>query len=502
MAIAARRLVMLITAVLAGCALATAPALAVPQERVPDGPGLARQLVRQVDGVNAMRHLVALQLIADAHGGNRAAGTPGYDASVHYVASLLRTAGFDVTTPAFDYEAFIVDAQRLTVGAAEVPIVPMTYSPSTDADGISAPLAVVPESDPTPGCEIGDYAGLPVAGAIAVIRRGVCPFAQKQQVAADAGAAAALISNNEPGPLNGTLGDSSAGRIPTAGISQADGDALAAQPGAAATLVLVTRVENRTSRNVIAQTRTGRPDNVVMAGAHLDSVPEGPGINDNGTGTAALLETALQLGSAPRTTNAVRFAWWGAEEAGLLGSTAYVEQLAAERQLDIAMYLNFDMVGSPNAAYFVYDGDDSDTIGAGPGPAGSAQIERTFADFHAFRGVPTEGTDFDGRSDYGPFIAVGIPAGGLFTGAEGIKTPEQAAKWGGTAGVAYDPCYHQACDKLSNPRLEPLDRNGDAIAWTVGFYASSTEGVNGVPSRTERRLARAGAVAALATTSG
>ena len=182
---------------------------------------------------------------------------------------------------------------------------------------------------------------------------------------------------------------------------------------------------------------------------------------------------------------------WGAEELGLIGSTQYVRSLTFEQQLDIALYLNFDMVGSPNAAYFVYDGDNSDGTGAGPGPYGSAQIEKTFTDFFSSRlSVPTEGTDFDGRSDYGEFIAVGIPAGGLFTGAEGIKTAAQAAKWGGTAGVAYDRCYHQQCDNLGNVDRVALDRNLDAMAWAVGIYAYSTEDINGVPPRAQRLKVR------------
>jgi Zn-dependent M28 family amino/carboxypeptidase len=224
-----------------------------------------------------------------------------------------------------------------------------------------------------------------------------------------------------------------------------------------------------------------------MLGSHLDSVTEGPGINDNGSGSATLLETALRLGSRPGTDNAVRFAWWGAEELGLVGSTAYVDGLSFEQQLDIALYLNFDMVGSPNAAYFVLDGDDSDGVGAGPGPYGSAHLEKTLADYLSeVQGVPTEGSDFTGRSDYGLFIAAGIPGGGLFTGAEGVKTAEQAAKWGGTAGVAYDACYHQACDNLGNIDRRALGRNAGAVAHAVGLYATSTEAVNGVPPRAER----------------
>jgi Zn-dependent M28 family amino/carboxypeptidase len=224
-----------------------------------------------------------------------------------------------------------------------------------------------------------------------------------------------------------------------------------------------------------------------MSGAHLDSVPEGPGINDNGSGSAAQLEVALRLGSAPPVANAVRFAWWGAEEVGLLGSTAYVQGLTPEARRDIAVVLNSDMLGSPNPAYLVYDGDDSDRQGAPPGPGGSDGIERTLAGALAATGVQARGTDFDGRSDYGPFIAAGIPAGGLFTGAEEIKTPEEAALWGGQADQPFDRCYHQACDTLANIDRVALDRMLDALAVGVGTYAVDLGGPNGVPSRDQRQ---------------
>ncbi|MDQ0377977.1 M28 family metallopeptidase [Amycolatopsis thermophila] len=455
----------------AAFATAATPVATAAPSRLPD------QLVKKTDAGAINRHLIALQRIADSHGGNRAASTEGHAASAEYIAGKLEAAGYAVTRQEFPFTYTETVAQKLAVGGAEVPIIVMTYSPSTPAGGITAPLAVVPV-DASPGCEVSDYAG--VAGKIVLVSRGSCPFAQKQAAAADAGAVGAVIYNNEAGPLNGTLGDPASARIPTGGISQADGQALAGQNGATVTLDLREFQEQRTSYNVIAETKTGRKDNVVMAGAHLDSVPEGPGINDNGTGSAALLEIALQLGGKPKVENAVRFGFWSAEEFGLVGSTHYVDSLSAEQQLDIALYMNFDMIGSPNAGYFAYDGDDSDGVGSGPGPYGSAQIEQALTGYLNGRGVPTEGTDFDGRSDYGEFIAVGIPSGGLFTGAEDTKTPEQAAKWGGQAGVAYDPCYHQGCDNLGNVDRVALDRNADAIAWTVGTFALSTESVNGV----------------------
>jgi Zn-dependent M28 family amino/carboxypeptidase len=229
-----------------------------------------------------------------------------------------------------------------------------------------------------------------------------------------------------------------------------------------------------------------------MIGAHLDSVTDGAGINDNGTGSAGELEVALQLAKY-RSRNKVRFAWWSAEEFGLLGSEHYVAQLPLEKQLDIALYLNFDMIGSPNFGRFIYDGDDSDATGAGAGPFGSAQIEKVFETYFDSKALTHEGTDFTGRSDYGPFIEAGIPSGGLFTGAEGIKTAAQAAKFGGTAGVAYDSCYHAACDNLGNVDRTVLDQNADAVAWAVGTFAVDTSAING---NTLAKRARRGIVVA------
>src|SRR5690242_6684795 len=437
--------------------------------------GLPGKLVGGVTGDGAFRHLEELQRIADANGGNRALGTPGFDASVDYVARTLRDAGYTVQTPEFDARSFSVQDVRLTVDGAATAATALGFSPATPAGGVTAPLAVLAQ-DATSGCEDTDFANVP-PGTVVLIRRGTCQFGVKATKAAAARAAAVLVANNVDGPLDhATLGDVT-GAPPTAGLSKADGDALATRQGASVTLVLATTIEDRKSRNVITQTTTGNPDNVVMAGAHLDSVPAGPGINDNGSGTAALLETAVHLGRAPAVTNAVRFAFWGAEEEGLVGSTSYVRALSEADRNRIALYLNLDMVGSPNPGYFVYDGDNSDNVGAGPGPEGSATIERVLLDQLATTGVTGEGTDFDGRSDYGPFIAAGIPSGGLFTGAEEPKTAEQAQKWGGAAGKPDDPCYHQACDRTSNVDRTALDRNVDAVAGTIARFALSTEGI-------------------------
>jgi Zn-dependent M28 family amino/carboxypeptidase len=287
-------------------------------------------------------------------------------------------------------------------------------------------------------------------------------------------------------PVAGTLAMPKS--IPVFGLSYADGAALVAQVRArtatTARLAVTVRVDPaRTTYNVFAETRRGDPTNVVMAGAHLDSVPTGPGINDNGSGSATLLEIAREMArTGVKPANRVRFAWWGGEELGLHGSRHYMKNLPAAQRNTIALYLNFDMIGSPNFVRFVYDGDNSTfgtDAGAAPGPAGSGAIEKLFTDYFAAGGLKTEPTAFDGRSDYGPFIAVGIPAGGVFTGAEGIKTAEQARVYGGRAGKPYDACYHEACDDRSNLSRRALNQMSDAVAHAVLTYALDTSGVTG-----------------------
>jgi Zn-dependent M28 family amino/carboxypeptidase len=449
----------------------TAVACAAPPAPPAPDPGLQSRLVEQVSGQGALVHLAELQRIADANGGNRALGTPGYDASVDYLAGVLRGAGYDVQTPTFRARRFEARQQQLTVGGEQVAVSALGFSPTTPDAGVTGPLTVMAGE----GCELAD-ASTVTPGSVALVRRGTCPFAQKATHAAAAGALGLIVINNADEPLDdGTLGDTATGVVPTGGVSRSAGDALAGRSGAPVTLTLVTSVQDTPSRNVLAQTRTGNPDKVVVAGAHLDSVPAGPGINDNGSGVATLLETAVRLGANPPVANAVRFAFWGAEEVGLVGSTTYVQGLSDEERSRIALYVNLDMVGSPNAGYLVYDGDDSDHEGDGPGPPGSGIIERALVEGLAAAGVQAAGTDFSGRSDYGPFIERGIPSGGLFTGAEEIKSPEDAQRWGGTAGEAYDRCYHQACDRLDTLDRTALDRNTDAFASALAHFALSTD---------------------------
>ena len=450
-----------------------------------------------VEGVRA--HQAAWQAIADANGGIRVSGTPGYDASVDYVVSALEAAGYDVTIQPFLYNAFITlgpsTLQQLAPGA-------VVYVEGTDYDLMSqtdpgdvtgavtaVDLSLGLGNASTSGCEAADFAGF-TPGNIALIQRGACSFQLKAENAAAAGAVGVIIFNqgNDPGRLgliNGTLSEGYAGGIPVMFATYARGEEWAATPGLIMSMIADTQRGESLTFNVLAETKGGDPNNVVMAGAHLDSVDEGPGIQDNGSGSAAILEVALQMAKV-KPRNKVRFAWWGAEESGLVGSDIYVlgdpaqpgTGLSAEELAKIALYLNFDMIGSPNYVRFIYDGDGS-AFGLN-GPAGSEVIERFYEDFYAARGLASEPTEISFRSDYAAFFESGIPFGGLFTGAEGIKTDAQAATYGGTAGEQYDPCYHLACDTFDNISLEVLDVNSDAVAASVLQYAMNTETINGL----------------------
>jgi Zn-dependent M28 family amino/carboxypeptidase len=443
-----------------------------------------------LDGVRD--HQQALQLIANANGGTRASGTPGYTASADYVAGKLEDAGYTVTRQPFSF-LFTLDQSTLTQIAptartyargTEFKI--LTDSPNGTATGS---VQRVGAGDATPGCESTDFAGF-VAGRIALIQRGGCTFRIKTDNAVAAGAAGVIIYDNIVEPLsaiNPVLGGPGVTK-PAVFTTLAIGQELATAAAAGTLQMSITTnfiSEQRMTENLIADTASGDPDRTVVVGAHLDSVPAGPGINDNGSGTAGILEIAEQYaarGLEPR--NRIRFAWFGAEERGLLGSQFYVNSLFTAGTLDeVMLNLNFDMIGSPNYARFVYDGDNSGFPvgpGAAAGPDGSGLIEAVFVNYFTNQGLPSEPTPFSGRSDYGPFIARNIPAGGLFTGAEGIKTPLQAQRYGGTAGQPYDPCYHQACDTFANNNDFALDTMADGAAHAVyTFGRTKVEIVNG-----------------------
>ncbi|TDC20665.1 M28 family peptidase [Streptomyces sp. 8K308] len=464
---------------LTAAALAAAAALVLPLHPAsPTAPAAAEPtlpelLVAGTTAEGATRHLAAFQRIADQADGNRAAGTAGHERSAQHVGTLLADAGYDVEYQRFTFPYREPVAERLTQLTPverEIPVRLLSYTANTPAGGVQAPLAAAGD-----GCEPEDFGPDLAAGArIALIERGGCTFARKVANAAGAGALGAVVYNNAPGALSGTLGEPAAGLLPAGTVSREDGLALADELAAGREVTLRLEIEElseeRETVNVLAESPQGDPARVVMAGAHLDSVLAGPGLNDNGSGSAGLLETALRLAevdpAGELTAHRVRFAFWSAEELGLLGSRHYVTELPEAERERIALYLNFDMIASPNHGLFVYDADAErdDPV--------SAAIADDLTDFLGERGLPARPTPFDGRSDYGPFLDAGIPAGGTFTGAEGLKSAAEAELWGGAADAPYDPCYHAACDDLDNISQPALDANVKAIAHAVGSYAT------------------------------
>ncbi len=438
------------------------------------------------EGIKA--HLEAFQAFADSNNGTRVAGTAGHDQSAGYVYDALSATGaFDVKYQEFPYDFF----QELTpavVNQTAPGSVSYTYLEDyftmdySGSDNVTAPVQAVdlllpPTGGSTSGCEDSDFSGF-TSGNIALIQRGTCTFREKALNAAEAGAVAVIIfnegNNSERVDLfGGTLGGllPADQDIPVLSASYAFGITLndLIDEGLILNIVTNTFSERRITNNVLAETKSGRDDRVVVVGAHLDSVAGGPGIQDNGSGSAAILEIALQMAALDiKPRNKVRFAWWSAEEASLIGSEFYVSTLTARDIKNIAINLNFDMIASPNYARFVYDGDGSNTETAGPN--GSKNIEQVFLKYFSDQNLANEPTAFDGRSDYRPFIEVGIPAGGLFTGAED-ENPE--------VGDAYDPCYHLACDTIANVNFTALDEMSDAAAHAVLTFAETTSAVNG-----------------------
>jgi Zn-dependent M28 family amino/carboxypeptidase len=436
-----------------------------------------------------LSHERVLQRIANQNGGTRASGTPGFGASATYVKNTLAAAGYKVSEQSFTFPLFheLAPATLTQDSPNQVTYETATYnfSGSGTVTGVVVPtndVQVPPAPTPssTSGCEPGDFPPAPAGPAIALIQRGTCTFEIKVTNAVAAGYDAAIIMNEgQPGRTDVFVGDLGAVfDVPVVGVSFADGASLyaATQSGpVTATVTTSTSVETKQTSNVFGETKGGDPNKVLVVGAHLDSVQAGPGINDNGSGTSTILEIAEQLNALKvKPAQKVRFAFWGAEESGLLGSEHYVDNLSDAELGKIYANLNFDMLGSPNYVRFVYDGDGSAT--GASGPPGSAEIESIFNDYFAKQGLATDPTAFDGRSDYGPFILVGIPAGGLFSGAEGVKTEEQAAVYGGTAGAPYDSCYHEACDTTNNLNVSALGELGDAAAHAVYTLAVTKTG--------------------------
>ena len=422
----------------------------------------------------AFRHLRALQEIASISGGNRAAGTSGYDRSAEYVAERLKEAGYIVHFEEFDFPFFEERSPAVLLvsspGGRQEPVPPTAFRTLSNSGsskvtaplrqvnlGLTGGLPVVSAS----GCKTADFEGFE-RGSVALIRRGSCTFQTKVENAQAAGAAGVVIMNEGTdgriGAFSGQLNELAA--IPVVGVSYELGLSLdiAARDGATARLAVSAVTGKRLTRNVVADTASKSNAALIIVGAHLDSVPDGPGINDNGSGSAAVLEAALRLAQDLNQAGGVRFAFWGAEERGLIGSRHHVGSLSENARKHIALYINLDMVGSPNFARFVQG-----SAATGDGLAAVARRE-LLADFRE-DSLSVEERRPEGRfgSDAASFAQKGIPTVGLYTGAGGSKSQIQASLFGGVAGRPFDSCYHQACDTIENINRDVLEQNTRAL---------------------------------------
>jgi hypothetical protein len=412
---------------LAGCGGHAAPPKPKPAATPAGGhaaPPVAPSLAKAAEA-----HLRALARIGAEHGQTRAAGTAGYAASVAYVAGRLRAAGYRVRLQPVPFPVFRERRPpQLEANGERVPVATLSYS----APGrVRAPLVRAGR-----GCRRGDFAR--ARRRIALVERGRCIFRVKARLAQAAGARALVVA--DPASLLPVPGSLIRPGLLIPAV--AAGSAALALRGTAR-ITVDTLAANRTTHNVIAG-RAGPPARrVAMLGAHLDSVREGPGINDNGSGVASTLALAERL----RGRRGLRFGFWAAEELGLYGSRRYVASLSAAERRRIAGYINLDMVGSPNPVRYVY----------GHGPARAA-LERALR----ARRLRFQGISIDGSSDHAPFERAGISVGGLYSGSDERKTAAQATAYGGRAGRSLDSCYHQRCDMLARVDRQVLAELADA----------------------------------------
>jgi Zn-dependent M28 family amino/carboxypeptidase len=376
----------------------------------------------------ATAHLRALARIGEEHRNTRAAGTPGYDASVDYVAGRLRSAGYRVQLQDVPFPVFRDRSPpRLNAGGERVPAATLRYS---GPGRVRAPVALVGL-----GCRPADFAA--AGDRIAIAARGRCTFRDKARNAETAGADGLVVADGESElPPRGSL------IRPGLDVPAVAAGKAALKLKGTAELVVDTVAQNRRTRNVIAE-RPGAGRRVAMIGAHLDSVREGPGINDNGSGVAVTLALAERL----RGEQGLRFGFWGAEELGLYGSRRYVDSLSARERERVSGYVNLDMVGSPNPVRYVY---------------GTGRVREALETALRARKLRFEGISIGGSSDHAPFESAGIPVGGLYSGSTETKTGRLARVYGGRPGRPLDPCYHERCDELERVDRDVMTELGEA----------------------------------------
>ncbi|ELQ33119.1 aminopeptidase Y [Pyricularia oryzae Y34] len=393
----------------------------------------------------------------------------GHLGTLKYIRDAISDLGDYYTIVEQPFPAYVgwVQESRLVVGDEVFQDAkPMSLTPPTkDREPVHGNIVLVENN----GCSHEDYPSS-VRGNIALIRRGACAFGDKSSLAGKAGAAAAIVYNHEKGDISGTLGSPNDDHVATFGISLDEAKPLIEklESGDEVDAIAYIRswVNTAITNNLVAQTTQGDPDNCVALGAHSDSVEAGPGINDDGSGTLSLIEVARQL-TKFKVNNCVRFAWWSAEEEGLVGSSYYASSLSPEENLKVRLFMDYDMLASPNFAYQVYNATND------VHPTGSEELRDLYIDWYQSHGLNYTLIPFDGRSDYDGFIRAGIPAGGIATGAEGIKSKKERKMFGGKDGDAYDECYHQLCDDTRNVNATAWELNTKLVAHSVATYTAS-----------------------------
>lgn len=426
-----------------------------PSDGATPYPIPSMDLAGEIAAASISRHLEALESIARDNGGIRTSGTPGYDASVDYVVGELRSIGFEVSTPAFGFPTFreLPGGTVMIEGGPTFTAGEETHAMIYSADGdVTAEVATVGYADSAAGagdqgCSADDWEGFP-EGAIALTPPGPCLRRDTVEHAQEAGAVGLVVANQdwEPGEARRpTLLVPDGIEIPVISAVGEVGEALAdaAEDGGRVSIRVDTEVGGASVRNVVAEHGSDGP--VVMLGGHLDSVLDGPGINDNGSGVAALLEIAHLLADSGHP-GTIRVAFWAGEEFGLHGSRDYATQAGPLE--DVVAYLNLDMLGSINGVPIVYRNSGS--------PSGSDAITDFLLAWLWARGVAAEPEDLGSGSDHYFFAEAGIPIGGIFSGATEEKSAEQADATGGEAGEPMDPCYHLECDTAANVNAEQV----------------------------------------------
>ncbi|KAI0114898.1 hypothetical protein F4814DRAFT_459743 [Daldinia grandis] len=413
-----------------------------------DGVLVSETLPVLINSTAIHEHLQALQNITDTYHGNRVTGSAGHNKTIQYIQDHMKSQGYYVEVQPFHDSIQVNGKATLWANGEAFDVEPMGWSP--ECAFTERPLISVDGI----GCKVADYPQ-EALGAIVMVGAGGCSLSDKSIAAGKAGAIGLLMYDFTQ--LTPSLGGLDDRHIPSAKIAYRDAERI---------------LEHRLplSANIFdiyTQYKEVSRDSMLLVGTHTDSVSSTPGINDNASGVASLLEIATQL-SRFKTNSTVKFAFWTASEPCLLGSKHWMYTVHKEELQKIRLYLDVNMLGSTNGALKVYDGHGS-SFGT-PGPHGSGEAKTTLIQGFEAQGVNFTTTEISNRSDYATFFDAQIPFAGLFSGANGLKTWKEVGMFGGNAGVPYDPNYHGPGDNINNINMTILLQNTKALAHAVGIY--------------------------------